>query len=220
MSATQLRPARISPLVTFLALLWCLLLGSVHVVLAGAACTGGDFPVCVKDNQRDYLYRGVLVGRDGQPLPDTRFSVRFSSRFSSAPTAGFATDSHGSFCIRWAEEEAAPTFYVGNRVMTAVPTSGHDERQLVFPPRVSGPSPPGCQSSDAGIPWYHTSDPISTPESLSVIVLGLLGAGLLLAGLLLGVRVVGARLRLAGVGLTLATTAVAGVVWFVLPAVQ
>lgn len=214
MSATQPRAARISPLVTFLALLWCLLLLAVHVVLADAVCTYGDSPVCVKSDQKNFLYRGVLVGPGDQPFRDTQFRVRFASRLSNAPIGGFITDSHGDFCIRWADEEGAPTFYVGNQIATTIPEN------LLFPPTVSGRSPQGCQSSDAAIPWYHTSDPTGTPAFLSVIVAGLLSAGLLLTGLLFGARVVGARLRIAGVGLTLATTALAGLVWFVLPAVQ
>ena len=211
MISTQQKAFPASPRATFAALLWCLLLLALHVVLGGAACTYGDSPVCVQNDQKDFLYRGALVGTGAKRLPDTRFSVRFASRLSNPPISGFVTDSHGRFCIRWAEEDGGPRFYVGNELVATIPEN------LFFPPKISGPSPPGCQSSDAAIPWYHTSDPTGTPAFLSVTVLGLLSAGLLLAGLLLGARLVGARLRVAGVGLTLATTAIAAFVWFVLP---
>ena len=212
MSATEPKARRVSPRVTFAALLWCLLVLSVHLVLGAAACSYSDSSNCVASSQKNTLYRGVLVGVPGYyPLRNTRFRVIFASRGFDAPVGGFSTGPDGSFCIRWAEDGL--TFLVGSRFVTTQPLP-------LVPQRLVGTPPAGCQSSNSGIPWNRSRDLQSAPEYVSVIVLDVVSFALLLIGLPLGVRSVGPRLRVAGLSLTVATTALAGFVWLVLPSLQ
>ena len=174
----------------------------LHVWLGNFACST-DTSNCALGHVKNGVFRGVLADRDGRPLTATPFSVGFPSREGMRDAGGFSTDAAGRYCIVWAQDD---------RVTLFAHVSGATFPLTAAWAPLNGAAPPrGCQSGDQGIPWNRAGDLRDSTQYESVIAA--LIAAMAVLGFALGYSATG-RLDKAGIGLTVAATAYAAVVWF------
>jgi hypothetical protein len=199
------RPAWVYHGLSLAALVWCGVVLLFHWA-AGAFACGWDTSYCAQSRDKDGLYRGVLVDRQGRTVTNTPFTVGFESRRNAEPgeVGGFSTDSAGRFCILWAQERITPS----------ISLDGAPEGSIQGWEPLNGSDPPlGCQAGDEGIPWNRADDLKTSPQFMSVPALAVPAAALLLVALL-GGRTGTQRLRQAGFALTFASTLLAVILWF------
>ncbi len=186
------------------ALVWCALVLFVHWAASAFAC-GWDTSYCANSRDKNGLYTGVLVDRQGRRLTETSFSVLFESRRDADPrdVDGFSTDARGRYCIVWAQESVTPFARVdGYETSIDVP----------WEPLNGDDAPPGCQAGDNGIPWNRADDLKTSAQFIALPALAGPAMILLLVGLVVGARRP-AWPRTAGLALTAASTLLAAVLW-------
>lgn len=187
-------------------LAWCGAVVLFHSFAAALAC-GWDTSYCAQGRDKNGLYRGVLIDRQGHVARNTRFTVAFESRRNADPreVGGFSTDANGAFCIVWAQERSTPS----------ITSDGAPRGSIRGWEPLNGADPPRrCQEGDRGIPWNRASDLKTSPQFMSVPALAVAAAALLLVALV-GGRAETLRMRRSGLALTLASTLLAAVLWFV-----
>jgi hypothetical protein len=141
-----------------------------------------DTSYCAESTDKDGIYRGELVNRDGSPAANTEFTVSFQSR-ENEPDLAFMTDANGAFCFRWAQESITP--HVQESDLLIPDPEFPDTRITDFKESTAGP--PDCQSSDARIPWHNAETLKSSWQY--VLMMGLAaGAALLFLLALLRAR--------------------------------
>lgn len=181
-------------------LAWCLLLLAFHLAGGFYRCSG-DYTVCAYDARKNGTYAGVLTSTTGRTLPLARFFVAFGSRGGRRPLVGpFTARSDGHYCIVWAHERTEPDAIVDG-------SGGEIARLGAWR---SGPVPPGCQRSSAGVPRLGSDDVMSSTPFRLILALGAISV-MLASSAALRRR---PRLIAASGAATVAFSAVVAVVWF------
>lgn len=190
------------------ALAWCVFVLLLHGTYGVFACSA-DTATCAESRSEDGFYGGVLVDQQGQLVRNTALSVAFGSRNHGRiqdVVGGFATDAQGRYCVVWAQESATPSVTLRSQVLRF---------ERPWQPLGAAQPPPGCQTSDRGVPWNRSKDDASSPQFIALPVVVALGVLLLLAALAFRATPSARRLRTAGLAFTYASTALFIALWFI-----
>jgi hypothetical protein len=105
--------------------------------------------------------------------------VEFASRSSAGePMVPFRTDGQGRICLVWANESAYPSLFTqsGQPLLAryrdyAYASEGPAASLGGWRDLEGGDLPAGCESSDAGIPWYQAHDASSRWQAWLLLAL-------------------------------------------------
>lgn len=180
-----------------------------HLGAAGFSCAW-DTSECAHSTSKEGVYEGTIRTKEGDLYSSQEFDVEFGSR---GDELRFQTDANGRYCIHWADERVTYVRTPAGEPLAAnkLGFSGLGRWRDLN----GGDPPPGCQESDAGVPWNQADNAESTWQNWLLIILPLAAIAALLAAILARWTPYAARLFAAG-GALLAANLVAFVALWLL----
>jgi hypothetical protein len=173
----------------------------VNWTLAAMSCSW-DTSYCASGQEKNRRWTGVLVDSEGRLARNHSFAVHFESR-RGRPAVNFTSGPDGRFCIRWADEQIAPSVYV----------DGAGTQTQLDAWRGDDDPPGGCQTGDAGVPWNRASDVTGSWQVLLIQLVPLVAIALALGSSLVSSRTRCGQVRLASGGVFLLGIVVSFVAW-------
>jgi hypothetical protein len=173
-------------------MVWCAVILLLHIA-GGALSCGMDTSSCATTRHKTMVFEGRLT------RPDTSFEL---AAVGVGQVGGFRTDSRGRYCVVWTPD--------GGELLV----DGQEAGILSTGSRLRGHPPADCRDGDKNVPWDRADDLTTSPEYVSVVVLGLAAITVLILGIYGRQSRCGKWLRTAGLVLTVASTALPIVLWW------
>lgn len=187
-------------------------LAFVHHFGTALSC-GTDTSNCAESTEKNGVYAGVLRDLDGAVYRSAGFEVAFESRSrEDLPKVHLRTDGRGRYCVVWPRERVVP--FPSDEAGTLL--SGRDEPLIGlgdWRDLEGADPPPGCEETDAGIPWNRADDAESSWQYWLLLALPITAA--LAAAMALATQRtrLGRPLLLTGSALFVADLAIGAVLW-------